>query len=158
MGKAIRHGWVCVWLVVLVTSVAYGLNRSSSGLFLILTEHPQPSVPRPNLVMAEKMMVKKINDEGGINGRPLQLVIADDERRSTQRPAIIARRFTESDKVTAIIGPTPDRHWNGSQAGDRTDEVPTFMTVGGTPRLPYLPSSSSTCMFSVRPPLFSGAT
>ena len=76
------------------------------------------------------MVVKKINDEGGINGRPLQLVIADDEGDPT-KAALIARKFTESDKVTAIIGPTRTDTGMAAKPIVEQMKVPTFMTVGG---------------------------
>ena len=52
------------------------------------------------------MVVDKINKEGGINGRPLELIIGDTES-DPAKAANIAKKFIYKDKVAAIIGPTP---------------------------------------------------
>ena len=78
------------------------------------------------------MVVKKINSEGGINGRPLELVIADDEGDPT-KAAIIAKKFAESDKVVAIIGPTRTDTGMASKKTIEENRIPTFMCVGGDP-------------------------
>ena len=98
------------------------------GAFFDLTG-PSSAIGTPTKLVAE-MVVKKINDEGGINGRPLQLVIADDEGDPT-KAALIARKFTESDKVTAIIGPTRTDTGMAAKPIVEQMKVPTFMTVGG---------------------------
>ncbi|MCX5906795.1 MAG: ABC transporter substrate-binding protein, partial [Deltaproteobacteria bacterium] len=67
-----------------------------------------------------------------INGRPLQLVIADDEGDPT-KAAIIAKKFIESDKVTAIIGPTRTDTGMATKPIIEQMKVPTFMCVGGDP-------------------------
>ena len=98
------------------------------GAFFDLTG-TSSAIGTPTKLVAE-MVVKKINDEGGINGRPLQLVIADDEGDPT-KAALIARKFTESDKVTAIIGPTRTDTGMAAKPIVEQMKVPTFMTVGG---------------------------
>jgi len=98
------------------------------GAFFDLTG-TSSAIGTPTKLVSE-MVVKKINDEGGINGRPLQLVIADDEGDPT-KAAIIARKFTESDKVTAIIGPTRTDTGMAAKPVVEQMKVPTFMTVGG---------------------------
>ena len=98
------------------------------GAFFDLTG-PSSAIGTPTKLVAE-MVVKKINDEGGINGRPLQLVIADDEGDPT-KAAIIAKKFIESDKVMAIIGPTRTDTGMASKPIIEQMKVPTFMTVGG---------------------------
>jgi branched-chain amino acid transport system substrate-binding protein len=98
------------------------------GAFFDLTG-TSSAIGTPTKLVAE-MVVKKINDEGGINGRPLQLVIADDEGDPT-KAAIIAKKFTESDKVAAIIGPTRTDTGMAAKPIVEQMKVPTFMTVGG---------------------------
>lgn len=52
-----------------------------------------------------KMMVKKINDNGGINGHPIELVMEDSE--SDEIKALLkAKKLIQEDKVLAIIGPS----------------------------------------------------
>jgi branched-chain amino acid transport system substrate-binding protein len=95
------------------------------------------AIGTPTKLVAE-MVVKKINGEGGINGRPLQLVIADDEGDPT-KAAIIAKRFIESDKVTAIIGPTRTDTGMAAKPTIEQMKVPTFMCVGGDPVVTVAP-------------------
>jgi branched-chain amino acid transport system substrate-binding protein len=52
-----------------------------------------------------EMMVEQINDEGGINGHPLEVIIYDTETNA-EKAATMVIRLIEQDKVLAIIGPT----------------------------------------------------
>lgn len=52
-----------------------------------------------------EMLVDKINDAGGINGHPLEVIIYNDETDST-KCATLANKLIEQDEVLAIIGPT----------------------------------------------------
>ncbi|MBE0479880.1 MAG: ABC transporter substrate-binding protein [Dehalococcoidia bacterium] len=52
-----------------------------------------------------KMMVKEINDAGGINGHQLEVIIYNDETNA-ERCATLTNRLIETDKVMAIIGPS----------------------------------------------------
>jgi branched-chain amino acid transport system substrate-binding protein len=100
------------------------------GAFFALSG-PAAPIGTPTKLVAE-MVVKKINQEGGINGRPLELVIGDTESDPT-KAATIAKKFIFADKVAAIIGPTSTGE--GMQVKKIVEEagVPTFMTVGGDP-------------------------
>ncbi|HSR14097.1 MAG TPA: ABC transporter substrate-binding protein, partial [Thermodesulfobacteriota bacterium] len=106
------------------------------GAFFDLTG-TSSAIGTPTKLVAE-MVVKKINDEGGINGRPLQLVIADDEGDPT-KAAIIAKKFIESDKVAAIIGPTRTDTGMAAKPIIEQAKVPTFMCVGGDPVITVAP-------------------
>ena len=122
---------LCVGFVVLlfaVVGMAQAAEPIKLGAFFDLTG-TSSAIGTPTKLVAE-MVVKRINDEGGINGRPLQLVIADDEGDPT-KAALIARKFTESDKVTAIIGPTRTDTGMAAKPIVEQMKVPTFMTVGG---------------------------
>src|SRR5512139_3324875 len=127
MGKVFRMVGLCL-AFVLAASTGHGAEAIKLGAFFDLTG-TSAAIGTPTKLVAE-MVVKKINDEGGINGRPLQLVIADDEGDPT-KAAIIARKFTESDKVVAIIGPTRTDTGMASKPTIEQMKVPTFMTVGG---------------------------
>ena len=122
--------------LIFAGGVALAADPIKLGAFFDLTGAGS-AIGTPTKLVAE-MVVKKINGEGGINGRPLQLVIADDEGDPT-KAAIIAKRFIESHKVTAIIGPT---RTDTGMAAKRTIEemkVPTFMCVGGDPVVTVAP-------------------
>jgi branched-chain amino acid transport system substrate-binding protein len=92
---------------------------------------PASAIGTPTKLVAE-MVVKKINSEGGVNGRPLELVIADTEGDPT-KAAVIAKKFIEADKVVAIIGPTRTDTGMASKPIIEQMKVPAFMTVGGDP-------------------------
>jgi branched-chain amino acid transport system substrate-binding protein len=126
-----------LFLVILVPG---GFTHSAEpiklGAFFDLTG-AAAAIGTPTKLVAE-MVVKKINSEGGINGRPLELVIADTEGDPT-KAAIIAKKFVESDKVTAIIGPTRTDTGMASKPVIEQMKIPTFMTVGGDPVITVKP-------------------
>ena len=59
-------------------------------------------VPEENTV---DMMVDQINDAGGINGHPLEVIVYDTEG-DNDKCALMTTRLIEQDEVIAIIGPT----------------------------------------------------
>jgi branched-chain amino acid transport system substrate-binding protein len=78
------------------------------------------------------MTVKKINDAGGILGRPIKLVIHDTE--SNPDVALrMARQLVEAENVLAIIGPTSTGEGLAVKKYTEEKKVPTIMTVGGDP-------------------------
>ena len=120
-------------ILVLVATGAYAAQDKEPikiGAFFALSG-PAASIGTPTKLVAE-MVVAKINKEGGINGRPLELVIGDTESDAA-KAATIAKKFIHQDKVAAIIGPT--RTDTGMAVKKTVEEagMPTFMTVGGDP-------------------------
>jgi branched-chain amino acid transport system substrate-binding protein len=100
------------------------------GAFFALSG-PAANIGTPTKLVAQ-MAVDKINKEGGINGRPLELVIGDTES-DPAKAAVIAKKFIFSDKVAAIIGPTSTAEGMSVKKIVEEAGVPTFMTVGGDP-------------------------
>ncbi|WP_305042842.1 ABC transporter substrate-binding protein [Geoalkalibacter sp.] len=92
---------------------------------------PAAFIGTPTKLVAE-MAVEKINAEGGINGRPLQLVLGDTEG-DPAKAANIAKKFIHKDKVAAIIGPTRTGTGMNVKPIVEKEGIPTFMTVGGDP-------------------------
>ena len=92
---------------------------------------PAAHIGTPTKLVAE-MVVDQINKAGGINGRPLELIIGDTES-DPAKAATIAKKFIHSDHVAAIIGPTTTGE--GMQIKKIVEEagIPTFMCVGGDP-------------------------
>jgi len=70
---------------------------------------------------AAKLSVKVINDAGGVNGRPLELVHYDDAAKPDQA-ASIARKLIEQDKVVAGV--------SGSYSGATRAAAPVFQEAG----------------------------
>ena len=118
-----------VFLIAMGTA-GYAADPIKIGAFFDLTG-PSSAIGTPTKLVAE-MVVKKINEEGGINGQPLLLIPADDEGDPT-KAALIAKKFIESDKVVAIIGPTRTDTGMASKPVIEQMKVPTFMCVGGDP-------------------------
>jgi len=129
------RGRLAIILVAAMTValMAVGLQAAEPiklGAFFALSG-PAAHIGTPTKLVAE-MVVAKINQEGGINGRPIELVIGDTES-DPAKAATIAKKFIHTDKVAAIIGPTSTGE--GMQSKKIVEEagIPTFMTVGGDP-------------------------
>jgi branched-chain amino acid transport system substrate-binding protein len=92
---------------------------------------PAAAIGTPTQLVTQ-MVVEKINKEGGINGRPIELVVGDTESDPT-KAVMVAKKFINVDKVAAIIG--PDRTDLGMAVKKLIEEagIPTIMTVGGDP-------------------------
>lgn len=72
------------------------------GLFDLTGKAQQIGEPTKNVA---QMVVDRLNREGGLKGRPIELVVADTLSEPSQ--AVVAlKRLIEKDKVVAIIGPT----------------------------------------------------
>jgi branched-chain amino acid transport system substrate-binding protein len=101
-----------VMLLVVVALVAVSANCSSTeeevvtykvgALFSTTGGASNLGVPEENTV---KMVVDQINDAGGINGHPLEVIIYNDETNS-EKCVTLATKLIEQDEVLAIIGPT----------------------------------------------------
>lgn len=80
--------------------------------------------PASNLGIPEKqtveMMVDQINEAGGINGHPLEVIIYNNEG-DTQKAVTMVTRLIEQDNVLAIIGP--------SRSGDSLGVIETVTTA-----------------------------
>jgi branched-chain amino acid transport system substrate-binding protein len=100
------------------------------GAFFSLSG-PAAAIGTPTKLVTQ-MVVEKINKEGGINGRPIELILGDTESEPT-KAVMTAKKFINVDRVAAIIG--PDRTDLGMAVKKLIEEaqIPTFMTVGGDP-------------------------
>jgi len=85
----------------------------------------------PTKLVAE-LVVDKINAEGGIDGKKLELVIADTEADPAKAVSLV-RRFIHRDKVVAIIGPTLTDVGMAVKPHIDKGQIPIVMTVGGDP-------------------------
>jgi branched-chain amino acid transport system substrate-binding protein len=117
-------------VMVFCAGTAMAAEPVKIGAFFDLTG-PAANIGIPTKLVAE-MVVDKINKSGGINGRPLQLVVGDTEG-DPAKATTIAKKFIYQDQVTAIVGPT--RTGTGMAVKKLVEEagMPTFMTVGGDP-------------------------
>ncbi len=97
------------------------------GMFALSGPAAHDGIPTK---LVAQMAVDQINREGGINGRPLQLVVGD-TRSDPARAAAIALKFIFTDKVAAIIGPTTDASGMQVKRIVEAAGIPTFMCVRG---------------------------
>ena len=119
-----------VFCLTLLASTALAADTIKLGAFFDLSGRAA-FIGTPTKLVAE-MVVDKINAEGGINGKMLELEIADTEA-DPAKGASIAKKFIYKDKVVAIIGPTlTDVGMNIKKVVDK-GMTPTVMTVGGDP-------------------------
>ncbi len=115
---------------ILGLSLANAAEPIKIGAFYSLSG-PAAAIGTPTKLVTQ-MVVEKINKEGGINGRPIELVLGDTESDPT-KAVMVVKKFINVDKVAAIIG--PDRTDLGMSVKKLIEEaeIPTFMTVGGDP-------------------------
>jgi branched-chain amino acid transport system substrate-binding protein len=101
------------------------------GAFFALSG-PAASIGTPTKLVA-RMVVDKINKEGGINKRPLEIATGDTESDPT-KSLMEAKRLVEKDKAVALIGPTrTDEGLAVKPYIEDTAHVPIIMTIGGDP-------------------------
>ena len=113
-----------------VSSASFAGEPIKVGAFFALSG-PAANIGTPTKLVAQ-MAVDKINKEGGIDGRPIELVIGDTES-DPAKAAVIAKKFIFNDKVAAIIGPTTTAEGMSVKKIVEEAGVPTFMAVGGDP-------------------------
>ncbi|SHE34071.1 amino acid/amide ABC transporter substrate-binding protein, HAAT family [Desulfacinum infernum DSM 9756] len=128
--KALTAAAAVLVAICLGFSPAWAMEPIKIGAFFDLSG-PASSIGTPTKLVAE-MVVDKINKEGGINGRPLELVIGDTEGDPT-KALMVAKRLVEKDQVTALIGPTRTGTGMAVKAYTEKAKIPTIMTVGGDP-------------------------
>jgi branched-chain amino acid transport system substrate-binding protein len=119
-------------LVVLILAASPLLAADSIKLGAFFDQSGRAAfIGTPTRLVAE-MVVDKINAEGGINGKPLELVIGDTEA-DPAKAVSIAKKFIYKDQVTAIIGPTLTDTGMSVKPVIHKGEIPIIMTVGGDP-------------------------
>lgn len=127
---------ISVLAVFLVLLFGGGMRANAEepikiGAFFALSG-PAASIGTPTKLVAQ-MVVDKINKEGGINKRPLELVVGDTESDPT-KALMEAKRLVEKDKVIALIGPTrTDSGMAVKPFIEETAHLPILMTIGGDP-------------------------
>ena len=86
------------------TTTAGGGAAPSGEPIKVMTNAPVNSQlpPYPNIPAAAEVYEQYINDNGGINGRPLQVIVCDDQADADEA-ANCARKAVE-EKVVAIVG------------------------------------------------------
>ncbi len=122
-------------LVVSLVLVLSGGNALAAdtikiGAFFDLSG-PAAFIGTPTKLVAD-MVVDKINGDGGVNGKKIELIVGDTEG-DPAKAINIAKKFIYKDKVAAIIGPTRTGTGMAVKKIVHGGKIPTFMTVGGDP-------------------------
>ena len=125
-------------LLVLVALLALTLSGGNVfakdtikiGAFFDLSG-PAAFIGTPTKLVAD-MVVDKINKEGGVSGKEIELVVGDTEG-DPAKAVNIAKKFIYKDKVAAIIGPTRTGTGMAVKKIIHGGKIPAFMTVGGDP-------------------------
>ncbi|HBE79184.1 MAG TPA: branched-chain amino acid ABC transporter substrate-binding protein [Firmicutes bacterium] len=93
-------------MLIILTAVGLGVGNAATGTvkigFLGALTGDVAMYGQPTLV-GMKMAAEKINKAGGVNGKTIEIVEADN-RGDKQECASIVQRFISRDKVAAIVG------------------------------------------------------
>ncbi|MGD8370636.1 MAG: ABC transporter substrate-binding protein [Syntrophobacterales bacterium] len=134
--NSMRRITVLLCIIMMAFSFGYVADQAAAaesikiGAFFDLSGTAS-FIGTPTKLVAE-MVVEKINKEGGINGRQLELVIGDTEGDPT-RALMVAKRLVEQENVVALIGPTRTGTGMAVKKYLEQKQIPTVMTVGGDP-------------------------
>ncbi|MGO9622177.1 MAG: ABC transporter substrate-binding protein [Desulfobaccales bacterium] len=125
--RLVRFFLVAAWLGV-APFWAQAEEPIKIGACFALSGPQAPSGIAGKLVA--EIVKDEINENGGINGQPIELVVGDTES-DPNKAASIAQKFVSSDNVAAIIGPTStDEALQVKKIAEEAG-IPTEMTVGG---------------------------
>lgn len=136
---------VCFFLISLGVAPRVMAEKTGpiriGGLFALTGPAKHIGLPSKNVA---DMIVERINKQGGINGRKLEMVVADTEGEPSKANIALKRLITK-DKVVAVIGPT---RTGSAMACVKTIEdarIPTVACVGGDPAID--PVEQRQCIF-----------
>jgi branched-chain amino acid transport system substrate-binding protein len=83
---------------------------------------------------ALKMIVDKINAQGGVNGAKIE-IISYDNRADKLEAVNVAKRLVEQDKVVAIIGPAQSGVTNAIREVTNSAKIPLIATTATSPKV-----------------------
>lgn len=95
----------CCALALGLGAPAYAAEKEPIriGLLLSLSGPAAPfGIPERNAI---QILTKRINEQGGVNGRPIELIVYDDETNPTQAARGV-RQLIRQEKVVTVIGST----------------------------------------------------
>jgi len=98
--------------------------------------------------MAARKAVEYLNSQGGISGRPLELITAD-TMGEPGRLLLEVRKLVEQKKVVALLGPTSEALIPVLRNYAETHNIPVVLTSGDDPLLPSENDESVHCTFSI---------
>ena len=126
-------------LALAVAALAFIAGCSGGKSATIKIGH-QVALTGPNATWGQsesnalKMAVEKINADGGVLGKKLE-VIAYDNRADKLEAVNVAKRLVEQDKVVAIIGPAQSGVTNAIREVNNSAKVPLIATTATNPKV-----------------------
>ena len=125
-----KHILILTTMLLSMTLSAHASESIKIGAFFDLSGNAA-FIGTPTKLVAE-MAVEQINNQGGINGRKLELIVGDTEANPA-KAVNLAKKFIYKDEVSAIIGPTMTDTGMAVKMLANKGKTPIFMTVGGDP-------------------------
>jgi len=122
-------------IIIGLASVSYAQAETIKVGGLFALSGKASHIGTPTKLVAE-MIVDKINAEGGIDGKMIELVSADTES-DPGKTIVAAKKLIEREKVVALIGPTTTGTCMAIIDTVQKAQIPTVACVGGTP--PVIP-------------------
>jgi len=136
---------------VLITDKAVcrrdALSISVGGLWDLTGDHRKEGQAA---YMAAKKAAECLNSQGGIGGRPLELIAAD-TRGEPGRLLLEAKNLVEQKKVVALLGPTSETLIPVLRNYAEAHNVPIMLTSGDDPLLPFRKKKSVCWTYSISP-------
>ena len=126
-------------VAVLLMSVVAGCVPAPQAAATIKIGH-EVALTGPNATWGQsennavKMAVDKVNAEGGVLGKKLE-IIAYDNRADRLEAVNVAKRLVEQDKVVAIIGPAQSGVTNAIREVNNSAKVPVIATTATNPKV-----------------------
>ncbi len=125
--KRIIASMAVVAVLALMPAAAMAEEPIKIGAFFALSG-PAAHIGSATEAVA-KMVVKKINDSGGVKGRKIELVTGDTEGEPTKAVMVLKKLFTR-DKVVAVVGPSRSGSGMAVKKQAERAKTPIMMTVG----------------------------
>ncbi|MEA3385684.1 MAG: ABC transporter substrate-binding protein [Thermodesulfobacteriota bacterium] len=125
------------------------LSISIGGLWDLSEDHCKEGQAA---YIAAKKAVECLNSQGGIGGRPLELVVAD-TRGEPGRLLIEAGKLVEQKKAVALLGPTSETLIPVLRNYAEAHNVPMVLTSGDDPLLPFRKKEAVSWTYSISPSL-----
>ena len=92
---------------------------------------------------------KELNDKGGINGKKLELVVADNKSEAAEA-ANAMQKLISQDNVVAVIGPNLSSSVIAASAINNGAKVPDITPMGTNPNITVDPATGKTRDFNYR--------
>jgi len=129
--------WILIALVVLVPAVqASAAEPYQIGLSAAITG-PAAATYAPTFD-AYKAYFKRVNDAGGINGHPVEILVEDD-RGEPSRAAANAKKFSEG--VIAVVVASTSATYNPFLVESETGKIPLLFGGGVCPPRAFPPAA-----------------